>query len=250
MLISSHCLHCRSAITRERGSVCVNAFCNFTHERRRQQDFRAPQKAHFYISVSWRGDPHAEHCRGRKKKTTKQVYLSTQLQFHFERLRAETPTHWTACCLAAFKENNVWFISSLPIFPLHLGLPFRHLHSDKLRWKAVWLSNGYVAFKNTRPLLFHFDTREVWNSRILFKMGCYWCRAVIVADVFFYFYYSVKLKYVSFPSTLTLKIKEPGKDDFGEKKNTVMQHSSSSGSFCLCVFVCETLVGAPWMSES
>lgn len=132
-------------------------------------DFRAPKKPPFYISVSQRGDPTPPASSAEGAKTAKHVYLSTQLQFHFERLWTETLTLWSACCLAAFKENNVWFIFFLLIFPLCLGLPFPHLHSDKRRWNAVWLSNGCIAFKNTRSVQLHFDTQEVWHTCISFR---------------------------------------------------------------------------------
>lgn len=147
-VISTHCLHFMIADKKIRGPLYF-----FTHEKRRQQWQRlySTQIAPFCVLVGQRRAPAVELCWERKNGKARLSFHKITISLW--KALGWNSVHRTACCLAAFKENNVWFNSPPLIFPLCLGLPFFLLHFYT-SWdeKAIWLPNGCVAFKNTRLL--------------------------------------------------------------------------------------------------
>lgn len=166
--ISSYFLHCHSLVVGDRGVGATECLCNFTLERKRQhrQTSEHP-KSPFYISVSERGDPtHCQALQREQKKTANHVYLSTQLRFHFERLWAGALTLKSACCRAAFKENNAWFFFFSSPYLASVSQPaISSSTTRQAEMKRCWTFKWLYSI---RPLLLHFVTQEVWCCCILF----------------------------------------------------------------------------------
>lgn len=175
--ISSHCLHCHSVIAGDRGVCAVECLRNFTLERKRQHRqtyFRAPKEPLF--TFHWAREETPPHCRAlqRKKKQQSTFIFPHNYNFTLKGSELKLQTHWTACCLATFKEYNVWFIFFPSLSSLRvLACCFVIYNQTSWDETLVWLSNGCVAFKSSRPLLLHFDTRGVWNTCISFKVVCF-----------------------------------------------------------------------------
>lgn len=122
----------------------IERLCNFTQEKRMMVgDLRAPRKPLFtFREPEKRFHSTVELCWERKNSKARLSFHTITVSLW--KALGWNSTHWTACCLAAFKEKNVWFFFFFffLLFTLCLGLPFLPLFLDKLRWKAVWLSNG------------------------------------------------------------------------------------------------------------
>lgn len=132
MLISSHCFHCLTVRAGDRGICAVLCPLHISKPERRPH-------------------PTAELCRGRKTAT--HVYLSTQLQFHFEKLWAAN-SNTLDCLLPGSIQRESCLIKN--ISPYHHSVSWPAISSsmftDKLRWKAVQALKN----KSSRPLLIHF----------------------------------------------------------------------------------------------
>lgn len=144
MLISSHCFHCHSVIVGDRGNRIHRTPLQFhtREEKTTTADFRESKKPLLHFNEpARRPHPFSKRSSFIFPHNYNFTLKGSELK-HFG-----VPAAWRLSKRIMF---DLFFL--LLIFPLCLGLPFPHLYSDKLRCKAVCLSDGVLAFKNTRLL--------------------------------------------------------------------------------------------------